>query len=763
MNFEKYNGICVLLIAIMFFMPVNVLTAEQEKNRATVTLIDEGFEDGIPTDWTNTGWILNWYGFPHSGSNWVSASGSGSLLQTPSLTFGDNTQLSFWYAAESGTMSMRVEIDSDEVWSKTFSNTAYEQANVDLSSYTGTHTVSFICTSSGFYVENLDDILITTELELTPPTITNVDAQPPIQTTGGSVEITCDVTDDTGVDTVYANITYPDATTSSHVMSNAGGNSYSFSQSYNQNGIHEYHIYAIDIDGNSAESSTYTFEIDDPPTAEFTYSPSDPTTQDTVQFTDQSTDFDGSIVSWSWDFGDGATSTLENPTHQFDEGTYTVILTVTDDDGATDMHTDTVTVSNVGPIADFSYSPSDPTTAELVTFTDGSSDVDGSVVSWSWDFGDGGTSSQSDPTYSYSDDGTYTVTLTVTDDDGATDSYSDTVVVANIGPTAEFTYSPSDPTTQDTVQFTDQSTDFDGSIVSWSWDFGDGATSTLENPTHQFDEGTYTVILTVTDDDGATDMHTDTVTVSNVGPIADFSYSPTTPSTLDDVSFTDLSVDSDGSISSWSWDFDDGVTSSDQHPIHSFSTVGTYQVSLTVTDDDGATNSVTISVEITDPVDTVDINQSVFDRGFPVRNTSNGHWAGAQNFTPTVNIITSVGLYMRTFGEPSFDLIVELREDGVEGLVLDTVTFTPSEIDDSWSWLNIDFVDVPVEEGIDYFIVLKPPVNGVYDTFGYEWGFALDNQYEDGSFWYNRDPILTPYWRDLPDVYEFTFKVNGLT
>ena len=141
------------------------------------------------------------------------------------------------------------------------------------------------------------------------------------------------------------------------------------------------------------------------------------------------------------------------------------------------------------------------------------------------------------------------------------------------------------------VTFSDTSTDPDGTIVSWAWDFGDGATSTEQNPVHTYaNSGEYIVTLTVTDDAGFTDIIAQTVNPFDpIPPVAGFTLA------INDleVTFTDLSTDADGELVNWSWELGDGTTATDQNPVHTYANSGTFIATLTVTDNHGLTDTIT--------------------------------------------------------------------------------------------------------------------------------------------------------------------------
>ena len=266
---------------------------------------------------------------------------------------------------------------------------------------------------------------------------------------------------------------------------------------------------------------------------------------------------------------------------------------------------------NHRPTCDFDYTPSTDLTYETeITFT--AKDVDDEdgddIVAHRWEFSDGGPGTGTSVKHTFAAGGSVWAKLTVEDARGLTGSKTKTFDVEPppVVPEAQFTWDPNTPGVGDEVEFTNTSTTPEGTtITGWDWDFGDAETSDEQNPTHTYSAGgTYTVSLTVTNSDAQTDTVTHDVEVPALKPTADFDYSSTTPDVGDEVSFTDKSTAAgSATITGWSWNFGDGTTSTAQNPTHSYAVIGTYTVSLTVTDSEGQTsNAYTEQIVVGPPV-----------------------------------------------------------------------------------------------------------------------------------------------------------------
>lgn len=219
-------------------------------------------------------------------------------------------------------------------------------------------------------------------------------------------------------------------------------------------------------------------------------------------------------------------------------------------------------------------------------FTDGSTSV-GTVLDWQWDFGDG-ISNQQNPSHVFTTEGQQTVTLVVTSNNGCTDTLTQNVLVHYL-PIASFT-SPN-PCLNGGTDFQDLSTVTGSTITSWNWNFGDGGSDVVQNPSHQYPtSGTYPVTLIVESAFGCLDTVTNNTNVLP-GPTAAFTQDDDQVNLFVNVNFTDQSTPP-ADIVSWYWDFDDGNSATNQNPIHSWDSAGYYDVMLIVEDVNGCIDTV---------------------------------------------------------------------------------------------------------------------------------------------------------------------------
>jgi gliding motility-associated-like protein len=303
-------------------------------------------------------------------------------------------------------------------------------------------------------------------------------------------------------------------------------------------------------------------------------------------FTDQST----GATQWNWNFGDGNTSTQQNPTNTYaTTGSFTVTLIVTNTFGCKDT-LPLVAIVNPLPVALFTSVP--VCFGDVTTFTDGSTVTPGGITGWSWNFGDptsgaANTSTLPNPTHTFTGSGQFTVILTATSDSGC---QSTTMIPANVNPPPTAAITPQNVCLNSLSNLVDASTFSMGNNVNgWDWNFGDGTpNSTQQNPSHAYTAaGTYTITLIVTTVNGCKDTTTNTVMIYQP-PVALFNDSvkgcaPACGSMMD------LSTSVDGTISTWQWSFPTATPpiSSAQNPAICWYTPGVFDVQLIVTSTNG--------------------------------------------------------------------------------------------------------------------------------------------------------------------------------
>lgn len=309
-----------------------------------------------------------------------------------------------------------------------------------------------------------------------------------------------------------------------------------------------------------------------------------------VTFVNTST---GPNLRYAWDFGDGNTSTVRNPVHNYlTDGNFTVKLVITDQYGCTDSMMRTSYISIRTPVAIFSVSDSVGTCPPLVVdFTNTSQNY----TSQLWDFGDGTTSTNSNPSHFYSTPGIYVSKLTVTGPGGCTAIKEQTITVR--GPYGSFTYGGLSGCQPLVVNFRATTRD----RISFIWDFNDGTTSATADSviSHTYTTpGEYLPKMILRDAAGCLVpiSGTDTIRVFGVAPNFSFNAQP-----LCDQGTVQFANSTSGNdvVTGYQWNFGDGMTSTQQNPSHNYTTTGIYYPQLIVQTLTGCTDSINSTTPVT--------------------------------------------------------------------------------------------------------------------------------------------------------------------
>ncbi len=338
-------------------------------------------------------------------------------------------------------------------------------------------------------------------------------------------------------------------------------------------------------------------------------------------YSTSTTDFDGDLMFYLWDWDDGSSPVWYGPyssgetctqSHIWtDLGTYDIKVKAKDQNNEESdwSNPKTLTINNEPPIAD----PDGPYYAECYTPLQldgsGSDDPDGEILDYLWTLGDGNSATGPYPTHTYDVECVYIISLTVTDDDGDADTETTTATIID----PEVDVDAGGPYTSETgtsIQF--MGTADDGTPpYSWYWDFDDGNNSNEQNPNHAYQlSGVYTAYLSVTDSLGKIGWDTAKVNI-NPGPLMVDACGPYTGTINTPVQFT--STINGGYIPyTFDWDFGDDTThSSESNPVHQYTQIGAYTVTLSVEDDTGNTMSDTATVNVLESMPDLECEQAL--------------------------------------------------------------------------------------------------------------------------------------------------------
>lgn len=441
----------------------------------------------------------------------------------------------------------------------------------------------------------------TLQEESTPPQIDDITITPDNPSVGETVEFQASASDPDGSD---ANLRYEWEIGSGYVTLGRLV-SYTFAES----GNHDVTLTVTDEDGASTTVQE-TVSVNAPPRVGFAVEPETPTAYEEAQFISDGFDTDGQIVLYEWAVDGQPAGSGENLRWTFaSPGEHEVTVTGVDDDGASTSNTQIITVEgeNQPPTISLSAEPQNPVVGEQVEFTANASDSDGSVESYDWTIDGEAAGTGWGMLRVFESPGEYQVTVTAIDNEGANNTTSMTVSVAeqNDLPTVSVSADPQNPEIGEEVQFTADASDPDGSIESYEWSVDGTAVGNGSSLGQVFEtSGDHQVSVTVTDSDGGTDTASTTVSVgvANDPPTVSLSAQPQNPDVGAETEITANASDPDGTIESYQWTVNGDGAGSGSNLRTTFDSSGDHEVTVTVTDDQGATDSASLVLQVSEAV-----------------------------------------------------------------------------------------------------------------------------------------------------------------
>ena len=415
--------------------------------------------------------------------------------------------------------------------------------------------------------------------------------------------------------------------------------------------------------GNCIDSITKTVTVNTQPPVNFNASDS---TSCKTPFTVQFSDLSPAASTWLWDFGDGGTATTKNPSHTYNSiGAFTVTLTITLPGGCSNT------------ITKYQYIKISPTTVRISNAPNGGcipftfqpiasiQSVD-SVVSYSWNLGEPGAMySTPSPTHTYTTAGNYNIQLTVTTQNGCTETVNlPNGILTGTPPTVNFSFTPNNTCASTPIQFTDLSTTSTGANVKWLWDFGDSLISTTQHPSHTYVDTGFLNVKLVVSNNGCRDSSSLPIQVKP--PVAKFGYKVVDCNNKLQITFLDSSLTNAtyGAIS-YQWDFGDGNSSDATSPTHTYASLGTYNVTLSVTNGP-------CSYQITKPVKLINesagftINKNTVCKSETFTLSATGsNAANIKDYTWTIGAFTlkdttrSIDFSLANYGSYNVKLVIE--------------------------------------------------------------------------------------------------------